>query len=227
MNNDIVIGVVGAVVVHGMAFFLKLPTTPVHYEVMVSPSVLEVSLVQRPLKQTEAVLEKPIEKILKNPVETLPPLKPVDLTPILKDTNPSPSQELWVEKPKEEIIKEPIHESNEELLPLIQETQAIIEPTKSHVVTADVKPLTSRNRPPKYPKEARLKGWEGRVIFNVLVNQQGKVQSIKILQSSGYDVLDQEAQKTIESWLFEPALFLGHPIEKNIEIPVRFRLEDH
>ncbi len=45
----------------------------------------------------------------------------------------------------------------------------------------------------RYPAEARLNHAEGTVIVKIVVNDSGEIESLKIVQSSGYALLDEEA----------------------------------
>lgn len=45
----------------------------------------------------------------------------------------------------------------------------------------------------RYPAEARLNHAEGTVVVKIVVNDTGEIESLKIVQSSGYALLDEEA----------------------------------
>ncbi len=51
------------------------------------------------------------------------------------------------------------------------------------------------NPKPKYPRVAKLRGWEGVVLFSVHVLQDGSVGKVSMLASSGYRSLDKSAKK--------------------------------
>jgi periplasmic protein TonB len=57
-----------------------------------------------------------------------------------------------------------------------------------------------------YPAEARRNGWEGKVVFRALIGVDGRAKTCEIVQSSGYDVLDDTTcEKVIDTARFEPA----------------------
>jgi protein TonB len=60
----------------------------------------------------------------------------------------------------------------------------------------------------------------------VLVNRHGRPQKIEINRSSGYEALDQAAQKAVEKWRFHPASAGDTKLESWVRIPIVFRLED-
>jgi protein TonB len=86
-------------------------------------------------------------------------------------------------------------------------------------------PIYRSNPPPEYPATARRRGYEGTVIVEVLVNRQGRVQDLRLFQSSGYAVLDRAATAAIKNWLFEPGKAGDEKIEMWVKVPLRFELK--
>jgi protein TonB len=78
----------------------------------------------------------------------------------------------------------------------------------------------------KYPRIAQQRGWQGEVIVELSLDGNGKLKSKQILQSSGYDSLDQQALEMVEKALPFPA-----PPEAlrgsnfTIKVPIPFKLE--
>lgn len=68
------------------------------------------------------------------------------------------------------------------------------------------------NPAPAYPDLARRRGYHGSVRLAYIVLPNGSVGHVKVLASSGYDILDQAALKAVASWHFipEPALHERH-----------------
>lgn len=78
---------------------------------------------------------------------------------------------------------------------------------------------------PHYPKSARRKGLQGRVVVTVTVGTSGKVSSCQISQSSGYSMLDQSAVSAARRYRFFPAKNgLGQAISVRKAIPFNFQL---
>ncbi len=63
-----------------------------------------------------------------------------------------------------------------------------------------------------YPKEARRKGWEGRVVLKLTIADDGAVSSVEIHTSSGYASLDRAALKMMRAarYTHGPAELLQH-----------------
>lgn len=91
-------------------------------------------------------------------------------------------------------------------------------------VKSAARPLVSP-RPP-YPREARLSGWEGTVVLQLLIDVDGYVTQVTVATSSGHALLDQSAVTTARKWRFAPAIDAGRPTAKVHEIRFRFRLDD-
>lgn len=90
---------------------------------------------------------------------------------------------------------------------------------------ADLRPLPG-NPAPRYPRLARERGWQGRVVLEVAVIGDGTVNNAKIDQSSGYRVLDQAALQVVRRWRFavdQPRL---PPQGTVVRVPITFKLSD-
>lgn len=92
---------------------------------------------------------------------------------------------------------------------------------------AGVQPRLIEMSKPDYPDEARQNGWEGEVIVRVLVDTKGWVFRTEIVKSSGYKILDDEADSTAKTARFTPARQNGRPVAVWVPIPVKFSLDQH
>ncbi|MDX2493578.1 MAG: energy transducer TonB [Desulfuromusa sp.] len=92
--------------------------------------------------------------------------------------------------------------------------------------STDAMPRYDLNPSPRYPKVAKLRGWEGQVVFEALILKSGRVGHLSILASSGYRSLDNAARKAINRWQFKPALSSGVSVDSQVKIPITFSLKD-
>ena len=97
----------------------------------------------------------------------------------------------------------------------------VIIPPKS---SATYKIGSEKNPHPTYPLIARKKGWEGRVVLQTDVDKQGNVKFIRILESSGFKVLDDISIETLKTWKFKPAKLGNKFVDDIVNIPVKFVL---
>ncbi len=83
---------------------------------------------------------------------------------------------------------------------------------------------SSENPKPRYPRFARLRGWQGLVILRVAVDRHGAPTAVNVDTSSTFAVLDKAAVNAVKRWRFQPARLAGVAIADDIRIPIRFRL---
>jgi periplasmic protein TonB len=72
-----------------------------------------------------------------------------------------------------------------------------------------------------YPAIARRSGWQGRVILSFVITLDGSIKEAKVIQGSGFEVLDKNAVETVKN----TAPFPKPPIEAQLVIPIIFRLD--
>ncbi len=71
-----------------------------------------------------------------------------------------------------------------------------------------------------YPLMARRMGWSGRVTLYFVVNEDGSVRDIKVIEGSGFEILDKNAMETIK----RVSPFPRPPVSAEVIIPVVYRL---
>ncbi len=72
-----------------------------------------------------------------------------------------------------------------------------------------------------YPRTARRMGWAGKVTISFLVCENGRVEDIRILESSGHEVLDQNAIEAVRKSCPMPR----PPVAAQLVVPVVYRIE--
>ena len=80
---------------------------------------------------------------------------------------------------------------------------------------------------PVYPEEARSKRIAGKIIVNAIVCSDGHVEDVAILSGVpwGEGLLEAEAQRTVKTWTYRPALKEGRPVAVYMTVAVDFNLE--
>ncbi|MDR9500526.1 MAG: energy transducer TonB [Desulfurivibrionaceae bacterium] len=86
-------------------------------------------------------------------------------------------------------------------------------------------PLWEQNGKPSYPPLARRRGWQGRVLLEVVVLADGTVESLALHTSSGYTLLDKSAVFAVQAWRFRPARREGVAVASRVLVPIHFILE--
>jgi protein TonB len=77
---------------------------------------------------------------------------------------------------------------------------------------------------PVYPSVANDSGWEGTVVVRVLVQTNGLPGGVTVQKSSGYPILDKAATDAVRQWRFNPEKDGNIPINKYVDIPLKFEL---
>ena len=91
---------------------------------------------------------------------------------------------------------------------------------------ADYKAAYLQNPKPPYPPLAFRTRIEGKVILIAEVLPDGRAGQVRILESSGNEMLDQSALTTVRQWKFTPARKDGVIITQAVRIPITFSLKN-
>lgn len=81
-----------------------------------------------------------------------------------------------------------------------------------------------KNPQPSYPLFAKKRQQQGTVMLKVKVSIEGKAEVVELAKSSGFSLLDDAAQQTVEKWLFVPAHRGDLVIASSVIVPIRFAL---
>ena len=76
---------------------------------------------------------------------------------------------------------------------------------------------------PEYSQEARKAKYQGTVLLNLVVQRDGSVRNIRVVQSLGLG-LDEKAIEAIRQWRFKPGMCNGQAVDVESIIEVTFRL---
>ena len=219
--------------IHGLLFGLNFKWSGKISLDRSKPRALTMTLTSIPIKTTpkpsfqkpKPVLKKPtiVKKKKSKPKRILkaPPQKTVQI--------PVQSKKSEVSKPIPEKTAEQTdsHFDSEQTaskarFKASKQTAATISPLQ---MIHEAKPLYRSNPSPKYPRIAKIRGYQGNVLLDVLVNKDGKVQDLNIFRSSGYPLLDRAASSSVKHWLFEPGMIGEEKVDMWVRVPIRFELK--
>lgn len=236
-----------SLVIHlGVAAF-KLDWLPEPKE---KPKPITVELIKKPapvvappppvkpkpiIKPKKKVTPKPKKKVIKK-------RKPVVKKVVKPAIIPTPSPV---------VVPEPVYEPLPELAPtpepIIEPLPEPVVPTPAPVVkTAPPPPtgptaseleaakgqykrmlLAAMNRHKKYPRIAKSRGWQGKVIIQFNLDRNGNILTKSVVQSSGHKSLDKAAIKMAEKaapFPKPPSVLQGDNF--NIKVPIPFKLKE-
>ena len=95
----------------------------------------------------------------------------------------------------------------------------------AQTVDADFKAAYLNNPKPPYPLMALQMRNEGTVMLKALVQPDGSCGEVLLARSSGHEMLDQSALKTVARWKFVPARSQGKEVSQWVSIPIVFNLK--
>jgi len=77
-----------------------------------------------------------------------------------------------------------------------------------------------------YPRLAQRRNWQGKVLLSIRVTASGKIENIKLNQSSGYTILDKAAISSLTKVGELPQLVSLLPYDINLTLPVIYQLTE-
>lgn len=178
-------------------------------------------------KVAKAIVKPPILKkkqILSAPPEPkrLPTPRPIKQVQKIQK-----SRQIPIYEPNNTFIKETTDAPNQ--IPSRQNNTLIDRETAQAEdipkVLSKAEPLYDINPPPKYPRLARRRGWQGTVLLDVFVSQDGTAKEVRVQTGSGYAILDKASITSVKDWRFTPGQENGHPLAMWVQVPIRFALQ--
>ena len=212
------------------SFKKTVPVPRVQHE---TPPALE-KMVQLPPPQKQ-IVPRSVKAAVPQPQKTVELQSPVAVEPLI-----APVEPIAMNVPKPVVIPKAIEEETH-VDPVALVTAEVVPATASYgteesmesqeeepVVTAHQVYLKKHFQYIKetiqkeicYPGIARKMGWEGKVVVSFVVKENGDIEDMKIVQSSGYQALDKNAMTTIK----KAAPFPSPPITAEVIIPVTYCL---
>lgn len=222
---------------------LSLKQSPIFWAVMASVIVHGMALGWLPgLRQAQEMMSKPLSVLLPAPVTepvaappapTLPqPLRRTDAptpTPVLTRSAPAPASDAPT------VAQAPVAAPVAAPEPVA--APAVSQPAPSAPVarTAAVDPAAlaayGRNLAgavalhQRYPRLAQIRQWQGTALLQMELAADGQLQSVRVLSSSGHEILDRQAIDMVRAAVPLPPLpasLAGRSL--TVDVPVVFRL---
>lgn len=221
MNRELAFSGLMALVFHVSAFIIA-PSSfqEVQYRVKRGPSSMKVKFLQFQHAESKKTTERMKEEMIETKEVIQPEIEEIvqDLRAEVVEISVN-KETVSVEVSPDEVLDQPLKETmNEETI--------MFQSEENDGAEMLAQPIDIVNKAPKYPRWAILRGYEGRMVLNVEVLPNGECGEIKVVQSTGYRILDKTAFDTIKKWIFIPAKRYDKSVRSLIEIPVQFSLED-
>ncbi|MCB0391773.1 MAG: energy transducer TonB [Bdellovibrionales bacterium] len=88
----------------------------------------------------------------------------------------------------------------------------------------DEAPTISYREPIPFPDFAKDQNLSGFVTLNLLIQKNGKVEKIKVLESQPQGVFDNYALQSVKNWVFEPARLKGQSVSVWVKQKIDFQV---
>ena len=89
----------------------------------------------------------------------------------------------------------------------------------------DVKPVALFRMKPVYPRSAMSKNINGQVKVKLLVDRDGMVKTVEIVESQPEGIFDDATVNAIQQWRFQPAKVKGNPVACWCKTTINYELE--
>jgi protein TonB len=240
MKSNLLISSLIAVAIHTILFILPLHRVGSSTASLVKPPMsLTIVSTELPVPAAPAVLvpaktsEKPlpppkkkatVKEVLHPEEEIIRKKRPVTIPvagPVFSQTDISQDGT----EPSEDGIAVGTAPARGESSADLQEHVAVLGHQQGEDVIVYARPRYKENPLPHYPRVARRRGYEGQALLHVQVLKSGRVGRIEMATSSGFEVLDSAALKSVKSWVFVPGTKNGVKIDQWVMVPVRFSLK--
>lgn len=182
------------------------------------PPMVQVTLIPPP----QPIVQPP------PPPPPPPPPKKVEPPPPKKDVVALKPQKVKPKPPPKQVVQPPPPQPAQVVddpppAPVRAAPPAPPAPPVEKVTPPSASAGYLHNPAPEYPSLAEEEGWSGRVILKVHVQANGRPDSVSVQKSSGHDLLDQAAVRTVRSsWHFAPAMRGDTPTDGWVSVPIVF-----
>ncbi len=112
-----------------------------------------------------------------------------------------------------------------EMEDLVKRIQKKAAPPPGELSLTRATPRVETNPRPQYPALARANHWHGIVQLQVGVSDEGRVERIEVVRSSGHDVLDEAAINAVRYWRFVPARRGEEAVADSVVVSIQLPLK--
>jgi|Deesub1362A_J573_1020465.scaffolds.fasta_scaffold09454_4 TonB family protein len=149
---------------------------------------------------------------------TIPEMETKDTTSDASDT-----EEDRIKKDSNMINAEYPAKGDDELIQKPAKDKTKNEPYRGPFGVGDG-PRFSKTIMPEYPRFARRRGIEGKVVLKLRIDEKGKLKGVEVIEPAGFGFTD-AALRAIRQSSFIPAHRNGQPVPAEAILTVRFRLK--
>lgn len=183
------------------------------------PEIYSKEIEPPPRPKPLVLVQTPVFRPPPPPTETIPPKRHFRVP--MPDPDPDAPEPLRIEEVEAPIDLPPV----DPLAFSIPDRPP--EPEPSGPLQAGVGGVTAPGRlhtpPPQYTELARRVRLEGKVILQTVIDEQGLVSDIQVIQPLGFG-LSEAAVEAVKTWRFTPATLRGKPVAVFYHLTINFEL---
>ncbi len=205
------LGIAAAVIIHAGIFSITWPTVAQAPPAEPEPVLIPVRLVNLipPEREVEPIpIEVPVRPPQGPPIISTPPEQPAE--PVIRQPTEAP------EIPEGPVVFVPPPVE-------IEPPPAVEEQTVFQAGFHVAPPTIALKVEPRYTEPARHAGIEGAVILDLIIDTDGRVESVTVLRGLPLG-LTQRAVEAVEQWRFEPSTYRNRPVRVRYVLTVNFNL---
>ena len=171
-----------------------------------------------PKPQKLKTLEKPKNQPkVKSKVESKPVAKPKTIEKVVDTPSPTPAP----------VQQAPVTNANAATSGTATPAPVkSVAPAPETFEKAGYNSANLNNPPTRYPAIARQRRWVGTVLLEVHVLANGSPSEVKVVKSSGHELLDDAAVEQLKTWSFTPARRGNKTVDDWVRVPMTFKLKD-
>jgi protein TonB len=218
---------IAVLLLHGvlMAYLRRSPEP----EIPAEPLVMEVALLAAP--QPHPAQPTPPAPPVAKPKPRPKPVKPKRAPPLPKQPPVHRQPASLPASPPAAADPAPAAQaaapSTPAASPAAAAKPAVAAPPKTDTFTAaNYRAHYKSNPKPEYPRLAKSRGWQGKVLLRVEVTADGHSAGVQVQHSSGHRQLDEAAAEAVAHWTFIPAKRGDTPVASTVTVPIQFKLND-
>ncbi|HEY5239756.1 MAG TPA: energy transducer TonB [Rhizomicrobium sp.] len=119
-----------------------------------------------------------------------------------------------------------IEQTDPKTITVIKMPEPPSNPTETAAPSESASGIAETHTIPEYPVLSRRLGEQGSVLLHIALADDGRIDNVNILHSSGYARLDEAAREWVmRYWRYRPATDNGKPVASAVEASVVFNLK--
>ncbi|UJF17335.1 energy transducer TonB [Vibrio sp. SS-MA-C1-2] len=188
---------------------------------------------EKPVKASTPVTKPKANKpnVKKSEIKQKDVVKPELDKELKKEVKKEPNKEVSqskqkpIEQPAPKIAEEVAKQDNPQQEKVVEQLEQLTSASQNTAPKLVKPTFKVKPTPIKYPRLAKKRNLQGEAIIEVWLDKEGNQIKQVLLTSTGHQILDKAALKTVAKWKFGEQVDSGKTIAHRVHIPIRFKLD--